>query len=168
MRSPTQYQGQQRPHGQVQRGNAANVHVQYSKRAKWRSEKGAGELIGVHQIIHSAQKKNPGGNRFLGGGRRASRRGGPRWCHGYFFMTLQPTQEYKQNLRQPVGSLSPTSSNMLEVVTATRPPRWRGCRCKATAAPSYWLRLGGGCGRPRHGTSTVGRACKRKYRQSPP
>ena len=45
-----------------------------SKRAKWRSEKGADELFGYTQKTHPPQKKNLGGNRFrVAGGERADR-----------------------------------------------------------------------------------------------
>jgi hypothetical protein len=69
------------------------------------------ELFVVPQLIK--KKKNQAGIVFpAAGGRRAGESGGSRLCQGHFFMTLQPTEKYQQNLRQHarVRSLSPTTA----------------------------------------------------------
>jgi hypothetical protein len=63
-------------------------------------------------------KKNRAGIVFLAAGGGRTDRAGPDGAKGTFFMTLQPRKEYKQDLRQPVGSLSPTIKRPSETETS--------------------------------------------------
>jgi hypothetical protein len=48
--------------------------------------------------IPKVTKKNPGGNRFSGGGRRAGGPGDPGRIYGPYFYILQASEEYKNDL----------------------------------------------------------------------
>ena len=102
-----------------------------SKRAKWRSEKGADELFGVPQMTHPPQKKkkkNPGGNRFSDAGGRTRRTS---MVPRALFMALQPTEQYKQNLRQPAG----ISATLSAVEAEVEVPAWVISRVVVSIVP---------------------------------
>ena len=64
--------------------------------------------FGVHQ---NNAKKNPGGNRFSGGGRRAGGPGTPGRIYDPYFYILQAPEEYKNDLGISGCGGNPTTKN---------------------------------------------------------